>query len=135
MTVRRLQDFEGAWAFERRITHAGGQEAVVTGCAIWTRDGTGLEYVETGEMRLTGAAPMRVERRYRWEEGPRTYFADGRFFHDVPPEGGETRHWCDPDQYDGAYDFSRWPEFTVTWAVRGPRKDYRMMTIYTPEDR
>ncbi len=135
MTARRLQDFEGAWAFERRITHAGGQEAVVTGRAIWMRDGTGFEYVETGEMRLTGAAPMRVERRYRWEEGPRVYFADGRFFHHVPPEGGETAHWCDPDQYDGAYDFSRWPEFTVTWAVRGPRKDYRMMTIYTPEDR
>ena len=51
MTARRLQDFEGAWAFERRIIHAGGQEAVVTGRAVWTRDGSGLVCEEAGEMR------------------------------------------------------------------------------------
>ena len=131
--ARRLQDFEGVWAFERRIVHADGQEARVTGRAVWSREGTGLDHVETGEMRLPGAAPMRVARRYRWEEGPRVYFTDGRFFHDVPAEGGETHHWCDPDRYDGRYDFGPWPDFTVTWVVRGPRKDYRMVTRYTRE--
>ncbi|WP_104017004.1 DUF6314 family protein [Roseovarius nitratireducens] len=139
MTVRRLQDFEGEWRLSREVVEADGRRATVTGRAVWSRAGTGLAnelaYVETGEMRLPGTPPMQVERRYHWAQDLSVFFADGRFFHRVPPEGGETAHWCDPDQYDGAYDFSRWPEFTVTWAVRGPRKDYRMMTIYTPEDR
>ena len=132
--ARRLEYFEGAWAFERRITHADGQEALVSGRAVWTRDGDGLVCEETGEMRIAGAAPMQVARRYRWAEGLRVHFEDGRFFHAVPPEGGEASHWCDPDQYDGSYDFSRWPAFSVTWAVRGPRKDYRMVTTYTKEN-
>jgi hypothetical protein len=70
------------------------------------------------------------ERRYLWALDLSVLFEDGRFFHKVPPLGGATAHWCDPDQYDGMYDFSDWPEFAVTWHVRGPRKDYRMETQY-----
>jgi hypothetical protein len=132
--AQRLADFEGVWVFERRIVHADGQEARVTGRAVWSREGAALACEEAGEMRLPGAVPLRVTRRYRWEAGLRVHFEDGRFFHAVPPEGGETGHWCDPDQYDGSYDFSRWPEFTVTWRVRGPRKDYRMATTYRRQE-
>ena len=53
-------------------------------------------------------------------------------FHRVPPLGGDSGHWCDPDQYDGSYDFSAWPAFTVTWSVRGPRKAYLMSSRYDP---
>lgn len=133
MTARRLQDFEGVWAFVRRASHADGGAAEVTGQAVWSRAGNGLALAETGEMRLPGAAPIQVERRYHWAADLRVFFEDGRFFHAVPAEGGATTHWCDPDRYDGIYDFSRWPDFTVTWCVRGPRKDYRMVTTYTRE--
>jgi hypothetical protein len=133
MRPRRLQDFEGAWAFTREVVEADGRHATVTGRAVWLRDGAGLAYTETGEMRIEGHAPMQVERRYSWDSDLAVSFEDGRFFHHVPPEGGETAHWCDPDQYDGAYDFGAWPEFTVTWRVRGPRKAYRMVTRYRPE--
>ncbi|WP_297774702.1 DUF6314 family protein [uncultured Roseovarius sp.] len=133
MRPRRLQDFEGAWAFTREVVEADGRRATVTGRAVWRCDGAGLAYTETGEMRIAGHAPMQVERRYSWDSDLAVSFEDGRFFHHVPPEGGETAHWCDPDQYDGAYDFGNWPEFTVTWRVRGPRKDYRMVTRYRPE--
>ncbi len=133
MRPRRLQDFEGAWRFTREVVEADGLSATVTGRAVWLRDGAGLAYTETGEMRIDGHAPMQVERRYHWDSDLAVSFEDGRFFHHVPPEGGETAHWCDPDQYDGTYDFGNWPEFTVTWRVRGPRKDYRMVTCYRPE--
>ncbi|MEQ8901258.1 MAG: DUF6314 family protein [Roseovarius sp.] len=133
MRPRRLQDFEGAWRFTREVVEADGRRATVTGRAVWVRDGAGLAYTETGEMRIAGHVPMQVERRYSWDSDLAVSFEDGRFFHHVPPEGGETAHWCDPDQYDGTYDFGNWPEFTVTWRVRGPRKDYRMVTRYRPE--
>jgi len=133
MRPRRLQDFEGVWVFTRDVAETDGRRSTVTGRAVWRHYGTGLAYTETGEMRIEGHAPMQVERRYLWDGDLAVFFEDGRFFHHVPPEGGETTHWCDPDQYDGAYDFGRWPEFTVTWRVRGPRKDYRMVTRYRPE--
>ena len=133
MRPRRLQDFEGTWRFTREVAEADGRHATVKGRAVWLRDGAGLAYTETGEMRIEGHAPMQVERRYSWDSDLAVSFEDGRFFHHVPPEGGETAHWCDPDQYDGTYDFGNWPEFTVTWRVRGPRKDYRMVTCYRRE--
>lgn len=133
MRPRRLQDFEGTWAFSRAVVERDGRTGCVTGRAVWAADGNGLRYTETGEMRLPGHAPMRVHRSYHWDAHLGVFFADGRFFHYVPPEGGAAAHWCDPDQYDGVYDFGDSPLFSVTWRVRGPRKDYRMTTHYRPE--
>jgi len=134
MTARRLEDFAGGWTFSRRIDHADGRAASVEGRAVWSWDGGGLVCEERGEMRLSGHPPMQVTRRSLWRAGLEVYFADGRFFHRVPPEGGATAHRCEPDQYDGVYDFGAWPAFSVTWRVRGPRKDYRLTTRYWPEE-
>lgn len=133
MRPRRLQDFEGRWNFRREIMQADGTSAGVAGEAVWLPRGACLLQQERGEMRLQGHAPLQAERRYLWEEGLVVRFEDGRYFHRVPPAGGETAHWCDPDQYDGSYDFSGWPAFTVVWRVHGPRKDYRMVTLYRRE--
>lgn len=133
MTARRLEDFAGGWVFSRRIDHADGREASVEGRAVWSWDGAGLVCEERGEMRLAGHPPMQVTRRSLWREGMEVHFADGRFFHRVPPEGGAVSHWCAPDRYDGVYDFDDWPRFTLSWCVRGPAKAYRMVTLYTRE--
>jgi hypothetical protein len=82
-------------------------------------------------MSLDGHPPMQAERSYFWDNSLRVFFDDGRFFHQVPSEGGPTTHWCDPDQYDLHYDFSCWPRFEVRWRVQGPRKDYTAITEYT----
>jgi hypothetical protein len=73
---------------------------------------------------------MLAERRYVWHPDLSVHFDDGRFFHKIPQEGGATDHWCDPDSYEGCYDFSKWPDFGVTWRVTGPRKSYRMHSLY-----
>jgi len=134
MRPRRLQDFEGGWVFSRVITHADGRVAEVSGRALWCPEGAALACHETGEMRMAGFPPMQVERRYLWGADMAVHFADGRFFHTVPANGGGAAHWCDPDQYDGSYDFSDWPLFRVAWRVRGPLKDYRMTTHYRREE-
>lgn len=132
MRPRRLRDFHGVWTLDREIVHADGRRALVAGVSDWQPEGPGLAQQEQGEMRMQGHRPLSVTRRYLWRRGPLVRFADGRFFHHVPPLGGATAHWCDPDQYDGQYDFTGWPAFSVTWRVRGPRKDYRMVTRYAP---
>ena len=127
---RVLADFEGAWELSRDVVQDGGPPARFHGRAVWTPTGDGLDYVETGTLEIVGQGRFAAERRYHWGSDLRVYFDDGRFFHQVPPSGGETGHWCDPDQYDVTYDFADWPRFTADWTVRGPRKSYRMASHY-----
>lgn len=130
-TDRCLADFIGVWALERRITHGDGTTAVFSGQAVFEPDENGLLYHETGLLLLGQGAPLTATQRYRWGADLQVFFEDGRPFHRVPPSGGAAAHWCDPDQYDGFYDFAAWPAFTVTWTVKGPRKDYCTLSRYT----
>ncbi|MEO0937043.1 MAG: DUF6314 family protein [Pseudomonadota bacterium] len=125
-----LADFTGPWQLARTIAHADGLTAALTGTATFTPEGRGLAYAETGALSIAGAPPFEATQRYTWDERLGVHFADGRFFHTVPAQGGPASHWCDPDQYDGVYDFSDWPRWTLRWQVRGPRKDYTSDTTY-----
>jgi hypothetical protein len=128
--ARKLADFEGHWSLTRDIVHENGPPAFFEGEAHWTPQGDGLAYLEAGMLTVQGLAPIQGERRYVWGPDLTVYFEDGRVFHHVPPRGGPVSHWCDPDQYDGRYDFSHWPSFEVEWQVNGPRKAYRMTSTY-----
>ncbi|MCR8825694.1 DUF6314 family protein [Pseudosulfitobacter koreensis] len=130
--ARTLSDFEGRWRLEREIVHDDGMQAQFSGTAVWQPEGGFLRCIEEGTMRIGESAPMVGQRVYLWDAALQVFFEDGRLFHQVPPEGGDTGHWCDPDQYDGRYDFAAWPAFVVTWSVRGPRKAYRMVSRYSP---
>ncbi len=127
---RSLADFEGEWLLERRITHDDGTVARFVGHAVWRWVQGGMAYAETGTITVADAAPIEARQKYTWKDDLTVWFSDGRFFHQVPAAGGVASHWCAPDQYDGQYDFGAWPEFSVTWAVAGPRKAYRMTSLY-----
>ena len=127
---RVLGDFAGQWALHRTIDQKNGPAATFCGQASWTPHDTGLMYRETGELAITGQTPMQSTRQYVWHSDLSVFFDDGRFFHQVPAQGGQTGHWCDPDQYDVTYDFTTWPAFQVVWQVKGPRKDYTMISQY-----
>ena len=134
--MRGLQDFAGEWQITRRIVEASGASARFTGSATLTPNAHGLAYTERGTLHLAEGAPMTAERRYLWRAGAggriAILFADGRPFHDFDPaaRGPEARHLCDPDTYDVRYDFTGWPLWRAIWTVRGPRKDYRMESLY-----
>ncbi|WP_301182904.1 DUF6314 family protein [Roseovarius sp. PS-C2] len=128
--ARVLADFEGRWRMARRIGQANGPDARLEGEACWSPVAEGLLCEERGVLSVEGQLPLAAHRRYLWRSDLSVWFDDGRYFHQVPGQGGPCGHWCDPDQYDGVYDFSRWPVWRCTWQVRGPRKDYRMVTEY-----
>lgn len=128
--ARCLADFAGQWQVTRQITPETGPPARFSGAAGWTKAQGGMNYAERGVMTLEGHPPMQAERRYFWAEDLSVFFEDGRFFHRVPHTGGTAAHWCDPDHYEVAYDFSLWPRFHVVWQVSGPRKSYRSETEY-----
>ncbi len=128
-------DFAGDWRLSRDIAAPDGTpQGRFEGVARFVPDAGGYAYAEAGTLVLPGAAPMRAERRYRWqpEDGRiAVSFADGRAFHAFDPSAtAEADHWCDPDTYRVAYDFGAWPLWTATWRVSGPRKDYLSVSTY-----
>lgn len=129
---RVLSDFEGRWQLTRQILHGDGTRAQFSGSAVWMPEGDGMRYEETGVLRIGQGVGMTASRRYLWTRDLAVLFEDRRFFHQVPPKGGGTTHWCAPDRYDVVYDFTSWPEFHVTWQVSGPGKSYRMESFYFP---
>jgi hypothetical protein len=130
-----LQEFARAWKLTRRIVDAlSGQTGHFVGTAEFRADADGLVYHEAGEMRLGSGPALWAERSYLWRQGARgieVYFDDGRFFHRIEPQPcPEADHWCDPDSYRVAYDFSGWPNWSARWTVVGPRKNYEMISDY-----
>ena len=125
-----LLDFVGDWRFDRRIEHASGDVANAEGRATFTPHGAALDYVENGRLSQNGGPALTGTRRYRWAPGLQVFFDNGRFFHTVPPTGQVARHDCAPDLYVGTYAFDNWPEWTVTWTVTGPAKDYVSCTRF-----
>lgn len=133
----QLGDFAGVWALSREISQSDGKTARFEGEALFTPGADGLCYDEKGTLQIAGAAPMQAERRYLWRaSGERiaVFFADGRPFHSfgLTDTNADTTaaHWCDPDDYRVRYDFTGWPVWRADWRVKGPRKDYRMTSLY-----
>lgn len=132
-TERKLQDFAGRWTVARRIEHADGTTATFAGEVAFVPNAEGaLVYTEEGELHLPTGHAMRATRRYLWTEGLVIFFDDGKPFHTIPAQGGETVHVCPPDTYRVAYDFSAWPKWRATWEVSGPKKAYTMTSDYSP---
>ena len=65
---RILSDFAGRWKLERDITPAEGPAGRFLGGAEWTDENGLMHYKETGNLQISGHAPMMAERRYRWDE-------------------------------------------------------------------
>ncbi|MBU2888725.1 DUF6314 family protein [Celeribacter halophilus] len=135
----RLENFTGLWSMAREIDdRRTGQRATLTGTCRFIMDETGaLRQDERGVLHMPEAAQsFEAERRYLWRadaEGIAVFFEDGRFFHAFDPNAPAPHadHACAPDAYSVRYTFSNWPDWSATWRVTGPRKDYVSVTRYS----
>ena len=132
-----LAMLEGRWDLARVIRHEDGQEDRFDGTATFTRSGPRLIQDESGTLRPgRGGAALKAERRYVWTNSEARFdisFADMRPFHSLPKgvAAYETTYLCDPDRYHVTYDLTRFPAWSTTWDVEGPRKGYRMISRFT----
>ena len=134
----KLDAFAGDWTVERAIEDVrAGRAGRFEGRARFTADAEGLAYREEGVLTMDGTGGFAASRRYHWRDGGsgtlEVRFDDGRLFHrfyaDEPMPG--AAHECPPDRYRVGYDFRAWPRWMADWRVRGPRKDYRIMSTFT----
>jgi hypothetical protein len=131
-------DFVGRWRLDRAIMDRNlGQTGAFRGTAdlrALTEDV--LHYAEAGQVQLGDGPIMTATRDYEWrfvDGHVDVTFSDGAAFHRFVPSGAAagTDHPCGSDFYQVAYDFIKWPDWTATWTVSGPRKDYTSVSRYT----
>lgn len=123
----------GSWDVVRDLRH-GDERGGFAGTATFSREGDGLAWVETGELRLesyVGPATRRlaiVPFAGTWE----VRFDDGRPFHPLDLERGrcDAVHHCGPDLYEGEYVVLGDGALDVTWRVTGPAKDQEIVSRY-----
>ncbi len=139
MKTLALSDFEGRWRLERQIDDSrAGQTGLLSGEAVFepVADAPGLlRYSEKGQLRMGDQPPLEATRIYFWRDTPDAIdvsFEDRRAFHRITRGRSmpDDTHHCDPDLYHVSYNFSKWPDWQAMWRVVGPRKDYRMTSLY-----
>lgn len=127
----------GTWKISRQITDFRILESGhLEGRAQFTSQDSGLFYHERGALTFAGGAPIVAERAYFWTFSDTDVFVaydDGAPFHSfsLAADHAATPHLCGDDLYTGTYSFVGFPDWQVTWSVKGPRKDYRSITQYT----
>lgn len=130
--------FAGQWSIRRDILDLDSEWlGRLEGQAVFEPDGDSvLAYHEEGRLKFGGLEDVKATRSYRWHFGDdnkiHVHFSDDAPFHTFEFTDGraESSHYCDPDMYEVAYEFGKWPLWRAEWRVEGPRKDYRMVTIY-----
>ncbi|MEM8618287.1 MAG: DUF6314 family protein [Actinomycetota bacterium] len=128
----------GSWRIWRSIDDRYGRQCMTgKGNAHFEPAGADvLEYHERLNMRFAHrATPLAATGSFVWrydhpivEVVSRDRLVVQRF--DLLVDSHSYVHDCGPDRYEGRCDFSKWPDWTSSWDVVGPRKDYLMTTRF-----
>jgi hypothetical protein len=132
--ARRVLDpatyLPGTWRVRRALHDAALGDGVFDGTATFARDGAALAWTESGRLRIGGydGPARRALRIVPAADGWEVCFDDGRPFHPLTLEPVE--HRCRDDDYVGRFAVEGPEAFTVSWRVRGPRKEQRLDARY-----
>jgi hypothetical protein len=135
----QLSDFEGEWRISRTIDdRRTSLTGALEGTARLQPGGYegGMIYREEGQLDYGDGNSMEATRIYLWQDhdkGISVHFQDGGDFHVIELDRfmPDAQHYCDPDMYHVSYNFTNWPKtWSSVWRVQGPKKDYRMETIF-----
>ncbi|WP_339771486.1 DUF6314 family protein [uncultured Paraglaciecola sp.] len=129
-----LEDFWGAWQLNRQILQNSGEAFLFAGQANFTWSDSHLLYHESGLVTAPDRKALQAERTYFWRQqaGGKidVLFDDNRYFHTFSAAEPCAEHMCGDDHYVVNYVFDHWPSWESTWQVKGPRKDYKMISLY-----
>jgi hypothetical protein len=136
-SVKDLRAFlAGPWRITRRV-HDIRQNLTgkLAGNASFTPAPQGLIYDEAGLLRF-GSYQGEAARRYLFAfdqpDVAQVRHVDGSLFHPLGLSSGkdDIQHQCGEDLYRGRYRVLDRNRFVASWDVTGPRKRYRMATLY-----
>ena len=129
MMTKKQPFLMGTWQFTRHIddkilqcpTKAEGTLTITQN--TWQESGTmnGMNFCVEYALEFQESGGMIVN------------FPDGRLFYTLTPinENASIDHLCGDDFYKGEWIYHNTHSFDLIWTVKGPRKNYRMVTQYT----
>ncbi len=136
-----LSSLRGSWKIERTITHRFPiiESYQATGSAKFSLEEVHTlhyeEEVKLRNLRTKDVFQSTQQYVYRYDAVLDTltkHFSDGRLFYklEISDNGASGYHLCQEDHYSAEYLFESQENFSLTYLVKGPRKDYTMQTQY-----
>ncbi|GAC24736.1 hypothetical protein GMES_2441 [Paraglaciecola mesophila KMM 241] len=129
-----LAYFVGAWQLNRQILQSSGEVFVFEGQADFSWAESDLHYHESGVVTAPDGRTLQAERTYVWRQQAggkiEVLFDDNRYFHTFSAAEPYAKHLCGDDLYVVSYALEDGPRWESTWQVKGPRKDYKMTSLY-----
>ena len=130
----KLGYFRGEWSFKRTVSGQGKIEGTAHFLPLTH---TALQYREKGILLHTSGQQFDTFRDYiyRFDEGQiAVYFSEKpeRLLHKLLIKGNQAKgtHQCDQDSYEALYTFTSPQQFSLTYWVKGPRKDHVIHTLF-----
>lgn len=126
----------GRWQMQRKtVDHVAGQTFHLDGICTFEPDGGAVLQRETGVLRLESGQTFSAEQSYIWRFSVKQvelFFNDKRPFLTLkrPFSLCDSLHLCGEDTYVAQYDFRESSQWSSTWHVTGPRKNYVMSNDY-----
>jgi hypothetical protein len=139
----------GSWSIERQIyiRQSGLLHAVARGeCTFEAKQNIPehLEYAERGKLKIgdeTSEIPFTRRFNYQFVSTRQmeVFFGDGpdtgksyQSYHYESPDKwvAEDVHLCGSDNYEGIYEFSSENSFSLSTVIKGPAKDFLIITEY-----
>lgn len=143
-----FNSLEGSWQLERAIPNQGlvKGEASFTPYQQEVKSGTVLHYEEKGILTLTDKKEFNFSREYFYHfnnDQISVFFVEddkpGKLFHilkfsqrfkETDLMRASARHHCRDDIYDATYLFQNENQFTLSYRVYGPTKNYSSETVF-----
>ncbi|MCB0348410.1 MAG: hypothetical protein KDD37_06215 [Bdellovibrionales bacterium] len=126
----------GKWSITREVRDTNGENLVAfSGYLHFYSEGDGYIFLEKGVLK-TLRTEVESSRMYRYKKindrCVAVLFEDGKPFYSYDLESYplfKVNHLCEPDMYRGSivFDVNAW---TTDWSVKGPTKDFRILTKY-----
>ena len=152
MTQHLFEYFKGSWIFEREILWSDSQKVYgrADGNAIWnaSEQPATLQYQETGKLNIIETQHQQAFfRNYKYHitaEGLSIYFDDAltqnfNLYQQYIYRKEDNKlipkeiHVCNKDLYEGDFTLTNGHHFIHTSVIKGPHKDYTIITRYTKQ--
>lgn len=152
MTQDLFGYFKGTWLFEREILWSDSKKNYgrADGSASWevTEQVSVLQYQETGKLLIFETQHQQAFfRNYKYnitEEGLDIYFDDALtqnfnlyqqyiYQHENGKLVPKATHVCNKDLYEGDFTLTNEHHFIHASVIKGPHKDYTIITRYTKQ--
>jgi len=128
-------DILGQWELTRNIKDKLNDKIFnLIGISIFTENNASYVCNETGIIKSDNFQ-SKAHQTYSWLLKPKGWeisFLNGNFFHDLELVmcDQQVYHKCNNDIYRGFFKLNLPTDFSVTWNVSGPRKDYQSQSYY-----